>query len=115
MRLRREDDRLNLTAELERDAETGTVTITMTSQPMTGLSIEDFFGAALTIYYGGKPYQITTFTSVSGGYNQSANAAMITAQGFYTLYNGEPLNIISINHTEVNGIANETARIIPKT
>ena len=112
MRLRREDDRLNLTADLVVDAETGERTITMTSQPIAGLSIEDFFGAALTIYHGGKPYMITTFTSVSGG--QSAVGTMITAQGFFTLYNGEPLKIISINHAETNGKASETARILTK-
>ena len=64
MRLRREDDRLNLTAELSMDVETGKKVLTMTSQPKTGISFEDLFGAALTITVAGIPTALVTFITV---------------------------------------------------
>lgn len=65
MRLRREDDRLNLTAELSVDVESGKKVLTMTSQPKTGISIEDLFGAALTITFNGAPTALVTFITVT--------------------------------------------------
>lgn len=63
MRLRREDDRLNLTAEMTINAETNEPEFTMTSQPIAGLSLEDFIGAVLTITSNGKPAAFVTFSS----------------------------------------------------
>ena len=78
MRLRREDDRLNLTAELVRDAETGTVTLTMTSQPKTGLGAEDFLGAVIKcITDDGDMY--ATLISVCAA--QASKAKLISACG----------------------------------
>ena len=59
MRLRREDDRLNLTAELTVDMETGKRILTMTSQPKAGLGAEDFLGAVITCDVAGDPVYAT--------------------------------------------------------
>ena len=79
MRLRREDDRLNLACELSSvDAETGEIAFTMTSQPKTGLDAEDFLGAVIKCNtVDGNVY--ATLTSVCSA--QTGEMKIISACG----------------------------------
>ncbi len=83
MRLRREDDRLNLAAEMATNAETGKLEITMTSQPKAGLSAEDFYGATLVITANGTPTAFVTFTSVFT--TTKSNMTAISASGLLVI------------------------------
>lgn len=96
MRLRREDDRLNLTCELSSvDVETGEIAFTMTSQPKTGLDAEDFLGAVIKCNsVDGSMY--ATLTSVCAA--QASEAKIISACG--KLMIGEKAYELTFGHIE---------------
>ena len=112
MRLRREDDRLNLTAELATDVETGKKILTMTSQPKAGLSAEDLYGATLVITVNGTPTSFVTFTSVVTA-TQSA-VSTIGASGLFMIAGDQTTTraaYVSFIHMESRGVASEKALI----
>ena len=65
MRLRREDDRLELTATLVTDG-SGKQTATMTSIPKAGIGVEDLLGAIIKLTDGSGTAIYATLTSASG-------------------------------------------------
>lgn len=112
MRLRREDDRLNLTAELSVDMETGKKILEMTSQPKAGLGAEDFYGATLTITTNGTPSGFVTFTSVVIE-TRSAMTAIVASGLFMVAGNQTTTKAahIVLSHMQSNDTVSESAQI----
>lgn len=113
MRLRREDDRLNLTAEMTIDTETGKPTFAMTSQPMAGLSVEDFIGAVLTITSNGKPSAFVTFSSAI---TEPGTPGIMVVQATGTFMAGKNTGItgIGFEHMEMEGKITEFVTYVDK-
>ena len=112
MRLRREDDRLNLTGEMATDMETSKSTITMTSQPIAGISAEDLYGATLVITVNGTPSAFVTFTSVFT--STKAGMTAISASGLFMIAGDQTTTkaaYVSFIHMESRGVASEKALI----
>ena len=90
MRLRREDDRLNLAAEIATDAETRKQIATMTSVPQAGISAEDLLGAVIKLVEAetGTVLYVTLTSSIEASQN----------------YGGTPVRTLSafgiINHAD---------------